>query len=232
MVETIPFPASMTDRTATGIAHAIGRLISTGDLATGSRLPTVRAVARQLDVSPTTVAEAWRILQHHGAIATEGRRGTFVRGARQVAPGRYWQVPVDPGTFALDLSTGTPDPALLPPLGPLLGRLELDPHVTSYLDAPVVPELAKRLRDDWPFEPELLTVVDGAQDALDRHDRPVVVHGHTDGPGAGQIETIEQRREFGVGHHHGIAQPDHGADQAIERVLGPVDHGQQLRLEG
>lgn len=168
MVDTIPFPGPLTDRTATGIALAIGRLISTGELVTGGRLPTVRAVARQLDVSATTVAEAWRILQHHGAIATEGRRGSFVRGARQVAPGRYWQVPVEPGTFAIDLSTGTPDPSLLPPLGPLLRRLEPDPHVTSYLDAPVVPELEERLRHDWPFEPEMMTVVDGAQDALDR----------------------------------------------------------------
>ncbi|MEM9132487.1 MAG: aminotransferase class I/II-fold pyridoxal phosphate-dependent enzyme [Actinomycetota bacterium] len=168
MGETLPFPTSFTNRTASGIAQAIGRLISTGDLTVGTRLPTVRAVAGQLGVSPTTVAEAWRILQHHGAIATEGRRGTFVRGARQVAPGRYWQVPVDPGTFDLDLSTGTPDPALLPPLGPLLRRIDVDHHVTSYLDAPVVPALAERLRAGWPFEPELLTVVDGAQDALDR----------------------------------------------------------------
>ena len=28
---------------------------------------------------------------------------------------RYWQVPVAPGTIELDLSTGAPDPALLPP---------------------------------------------------------------------------------------------------------------------
>lgn len=168
MGETIPFPGPLADRTADGIASAIGRLISTGDLAVGTRLPTVRAVANQLGVSPTTVAEAWRLLQHHGAIATEGRRGTFVRGSRQVAPGRYWQVPVEPGTFAIDLSTGTPDQALLPPLGPLLSRLDLDPHVSSYLDAPVLPALEERLRVEWPFDAEAMTVVDGAQDALDR----------------------------------------------------------------
>ncbi len=146
----------------------VGQLISTGRLAAGDRLPTIRAVAAQLDVSPTTVTEAWRILQRHGSIATEGRRGSFVREDRQVAPGRYWQVPVAPGTFAVDLSAGTPDPALLPPLGPILGRLQANPPVTSYLDAPVVPELEAHLLADWPFQPEAMTVVDGAQDALDR----------------------------------------------------------------
>ncbi|MEM7337929.1 MAG: PLP-dependent aminotransferase family protein [Actinomycetota bacterium] len=169
MQRFIPFDQPPTDRTANGIALAIGRLISTGTLTVGERMPTVRAVATQLDVSPTTVSEAWRILQRHGAIATQGRRGTFVRGQRQAAaPGRYWQVPVEPGTFAIDLSTGVPDPALLPPVGPILGRLELNTPVTSYLDPPVLDELDTTLRNDWPFTPELLTVVDGAQDALHR----------------------------------------------------------------
>ncbi|MEL6985152.1 MAG: GntR family transcriptional regulator, partial [Actinomycetota bacterium] len=133
MPETLPLDTAPADRSANGIAMSVGQLISTGRLRAGERLPTIRAVAAQLDVSPTTVTEAWRILQRHGAISTEGRRGSFVRGARQVAPGRYWQVPVEPGTFAIDLSAGTPDPDLLPPLGPMLGRLQANPPVTSSL---------------------------------------------------------------------------------------------------
>ena len=169
MTETLPLNAPLTDRSSNGVALAIGRLISTGELQAGDKLPTVRAVAKQLQVSPTTISDAWRILQSHGAIATDGRRGTFVRGPRQgAAPGRYWQVPVDPGTFATDLSTGTPDPQLLPPLGPLLRKLTLDLPVTSYLDAPVLPELETVLRSDWPFPAEMMTLVDGAQDGLDR----------------------------------------------------------------
>jgi DNA-binding transcriptional MocR family regulator len=165
-----PLPLDrLDDRSSNGIALAIGRLISTGELASRSQLPTVRAVASQLGVSPTTVSESWRILQSHGAIETDGRRGTFVRGARQgTAPGRYWQVPVDPGTFAIDLSTGTPDPALLPRIGPLLHQAPKNLPVTSYLDAPVLEDLGSHLHGGWPFEPELLTIVDGAQDALDR----------------------------------------------------------------
>jgi DNA-binding transcriptional MocR family regulator len=82
--------------------------------------------------------------------------------------GRYWQVPVEPGTLALDLSTGTPDPALLPPLGPVLASLHAEVMVTSYNDRPVLPDLEEVLRSRWPCAPEAITVVDGAQDALDR----------------------------------------------------------------
>ncbi len=163
----LPIPAD-SDRTSKGIALSIGQLISSGHLPPGTKLPPVRTVARQLGVSPTTVGDAWRILRSYGAIITEGRRGTFVRIARHDAsPGRYWRVPVDPGVYALDLSTGTPDPDLLPQLGPVLSRVP-DLPVTSYLDVTVLPELEQLLRADWPFAPEMLTIVDGAQDALDR----------------------------------------------------------------
>ncbi|MDH3754647.1 MAG: GntR family transcriptional regulator, partial [Acidimicrobiia bacterium] len=97
------------ERTARGIAVAIGSLISDGALEPGDKLPTVRALASELGVSVNTVSDAWRILQSHGVIVTERRRGTTVRSTRAGLGGRYWQVPVEPGTIELDLSTGTPD---------------------------------------------------------------------------------------------------------------------------
>ena len=48
------------DRSARGIAAAIGRMVTSGALPTDSRLPTVRALSRALGVSPTTVSEAWQ----------------------------------------------------------------------------------------------------------------------------------------------------------------------------
>jgi DNA-binding GntR family transcriptional regulator len=69
---------AVDDRSARGIAAAVGRLISAGDLPAGVGLPTVRDVARQLGVSPTTVSEAWRSLTRAGAIQTRGRSGSFV----------------------------------------------------------------------------------------------------------------------------------------------------------
>lgn len=156
-------------RNAQGIAAGIGRLITAGELPVGSRLPTVRALADELDVSPTTVSEAWRILAAVGAIEAKGRNGTFVR--QVPAPGaghRYRRVTEGPGHFSLDLSTGTPDPELLPDLGPIVALVARQNLTSSYLDPPVLPELEEALRSAWPFEAESLTVVDGAMDAIDR----------------------------------------------------------------
>jgi DNA-binding transcriptional MocR family regulator len=162
-------PMFIQDRTARGIAAAIGRMITAGDLAVGERLPTVRELATALGVSPTTVSEAWQTLASVGAIDARGRQGTFVRRPTGPAsPRRYRRVTEGPGHFALDLSTGTPDPALLPDLGPVIARVSRQSLTSSYLDHPVLPGLEARLRADWPFVPEDLTVVDGAMDALDR----------------------------------------------------------------
>lgn len=159
----------ITDRSARGIAAAVGRLISAGELTTGTRLPTVRELSKALGVSPTTVSEAWQSLAAVGAIDARGRQGTFVsRPTGPITPHRYRRVTEGPGRFALDLSTGTPDPALLPDLGPVIARVNRQSLTGSYLDRPVLPELEERVRADWPFVPEALTVVDGAMDALDR----------------------------------------------------------------
>jgi DNA-binding transcriptional MocR family regulator len=176
---------AVEDRSARGIAAAIGRMVTSGSLDTDARLPTVRALSRALGVSPTTVSEAWQTLAAVGAIEARGRLGTFVR--QPIGPGgprRYRRVTEGPGHFALDLSTGTPDPALLPDLGKVVARVSRQSLTSSYLDQPVLPELEELLRADWPFVPEQLTVVDGAMDALDRvaqivvrlGDRVVVEH--------------------------------------------------------
>lgn len=182
---TSSFLAAIEDRSARGIAAAVGRMITRGELAVGTRLPTVRELSKSLGVSPTTVSEAWQTLTSVGAIDARGRQGTFVR--QPTGPGsprRYRRISEGPGHFALDLSTGTPPPALLPDLGPAVAKVGRQSLTSSYLDHPVLPELEARLIDGWPFHPEALTVVDGAMDALDRvaqvivrlGDRVVVEH--------------------------------------------------------
>ncbi|GIF20464.1 DNA-binding transcriptional MocR family regulator [Actinoplanes tereljensis] len=159
---------AVDDRSARGIAAAVGRLVSAGSLPAGTRLPTVRDVARELGVSPTTVSEAWRSLARAGAIQTRGRSGTFV--AMPGGPRQGWRY-AQMGAHAVvsqDLSTGVPDHDLLPDLTDALKRLGDGRLTAGYLDAPVLPELEAVLRERWPFRPERLTVVDGALDALDR----------------------------------------------------------------
>ena len=159
------------DRSPKGIASAVHRLIRAGRLESGDRLPTVRDLARELGVSPATVSEAWQALAAVGAIQARGRAGTFVRDTGEPSrPSRYMGIGGDPLAAGLNLSTGTPDPKLLPPLEEALLRVITrgGALTTSYLDEPVLPTLEELLRATWPFAPARLTVVDGALDALSR----------------------------------------------------------------
>jgi DNA-binding transcriptional MocR family regulator len=166
---------AVEDRSARGIAAAVSRLVTAGSLPSGARLPTVRDVARELGVSPTTVSEAWGSLARAGAIQTRGRSGTFVGSGSM--PFRYAQLGGTPSGVSRDLSTGVPDHDLLPDLTGALKRIGDGRITASYLDAPVLPQLEAVLRARWPFPPERLTVVDGALDALDRITGAVVRFG-------------------------------------------------------
>jgi DNA-binding transcriptional MocR family regulator len=158
-------------RSAAGIATAVNRLIKSGELGTGARLPTVRSLARALGTSPTTVSEAWRSLVRVGAVRTEGRNGSFVAEPRRGGfPSRFWRIAAAAGEFALDLSAGVPDPALLPDPHHLLATARRGPALSGYLDPPVLPELERAVRRALAptGDPERLTVVDGSLDAVDR----------------------------------------------------------------
>ncbi|WP_250008103.1 GntR family transcriptional regulator [Actinoplanes sp. M2I2] len=154
----------LTDVTARGLAEAVGRAVGDGALPPGSRLPPVRRVAAELQMSPTTVSAAWQLLRRSGTIQTDGRRGTVVASSRADGPGRYRAALRRRSGFTLDLSTGVPDPRLLPALPAPTG---LPAAPTSYLDEPVLPELAALLSDRWPYAFERLAVFDGAMDAID-----------------------------------------------------------------
>jgi DNA-binding transcriptional MocR family regulator len=159
---------AIEEPTPRGIAGAIARLITSGDLAPGDRLPTVRALAAELGVSPATVSHAWQTLSAAGLIVSRGRSGSTVRSApREWLPLRYRGLD---GTAdaQLDLSRGTPDPALLPSLGRALSRVSEHAQTTSYLLKPDIPELHDYLRESWPAPVESLTVTNGALDAIDR----------------------------------------------------------------
>lgn len=155
-------------RTPHGIAAGISRLITTGDLAPGDRLPTVRDLAKELGVSPATVSHAWQTLAGAGLIVSRGRSGSFVRTTpREWMPRRYQRLDVSLEA-ALDLSRGTPDPALLPRLAPVLATLEPHADTSSYRAKPDIPELHDLLRASWPAPVESITVTNGALDAIDR----------------------------------------------------------------
>ncbi len=150
-----------------GLAHAVSATIRDGVLAPGDRLPPIRTVATELALSPTTVSAAWGLLARSGTVATDGRRGTRVLDQSTPTTGRYRQAIDHASPFALDLSTGVPDATLLPHLGSAVAGLTTTPTTGSYLDDPVLPELAATLRADWPDGASDLALVDGAMDAMD-----------------------------------------------------------------
>jgi len=162
------------DRSPRGIAAAVHRMIRAGEVQPGDRLPTVRDLGVALGVSPATVSEAWQALGAVGAIHARGRAGTFVRDvAEPTRPTRYLGIGGAPTTdedSALDLSTGTPDPDLLPALHEAIERFSsgATAWTSSYLDEPVLAALREHLEQSWPFRAQRLTVVDGALDALSR----------------------------------------------------------------
>src|ERR1051325_4343149 len=61
------------------IAARMGGLIERGTFGAGSRIPSVRALSRQFEVSVTTVLEAYRLLEDRGMIEARPQSGYYVR---------------------------------------------------------------------------------------------------------------------------------------------------------
>jgi GntR family transcriptional regulator len=56
----------------------VARLVTAGALLDGTRLPSVRQLARDLGIAPGTVARAYRELEDEGVVVGQGRHGTVV----------------------------------------------------------------------------------------------------------------------------------------------------------
>jgi len=60
------------------IREQLVTMISSGALAPGVQLPTIRQLASDLGLAKGTVSKAYGALRHDGAIISRGRRGTSV----------------------------------------------------------------------------------------------------------------------------------------------------------
>ncbi|MEV7554346.1 GntR family transcriptional regulator [Amycolatopsis sp. NPDC089917] len=63
------------------VRDRIVHLITTGELAPGTRLPSIRQLARDLALASGTVARAYRELEENGWVHTARARGTVVAEA-------------------------------------------------------------------------------------------------------------------------------------------------------
>jgi DNA-binding transcriptional MocR family regulator len=150
---------------AEAIASDVEAAISVGKLAPGTELPPIRELAGQLGVNANTVAAAYRLLRQRGAVETAGRRGTRVRNRPATTPRSLRGITVPPG--ARDLSTGNPDPALLP----IGGCSTHSGSPVLYGDPPVSAELAEFARTTLTADgvpAEHIAVTAGALDGIER----------------------------------------------------------------
>lgn len=164
-------------RTSREIADSVEDAVESGALRPREPLPSVRALAQQLAVSPSTVAAAYRDLRMRGVVTSEAGRVTRV-GSRPPVAGAAGSGPpsgfgeADNGGGLRDLSDGNPDPALLPDMRAVLGRLELSRYL--YGAPTVVPELAEIAAEQFAdlahvgLDVGPVCVVGGAMDGVER----------------------------------------------------------------
>ena len=156
----------IAEPTAAGIAAASARLVRAGALVPQTRLPTVRALAPRLGVSPATVSAAWTALRKQQILAGGGRQGIRVQGGLAVSrPSRYENIAHLWPERTVNLSRAVPDPSLLPDLAPAFAHALRDPDVNSY----EVVRMSTPLRaatGSWPFPAEHRMAVNGGYEGL------------------------------------------------------------------
>jgi DNA-binding transcriptional MocR family regulator len=162
-----------TLRTAADIVADIEARIGSGQLAPGERLETVRTLAADLGVAANTVAAAYRVLGERGLATGEGRRGTFVAPRPPLGLAQDATIPAG----IVDLSSGNPDPHLLPDLGTAFAELPTRPvlYGEPAMSGELLDHLAADLTADG-IDATHLCIVGGALDGLERvlasHCRP------------------------------------------------------------
>ncbi len=167
IVAVTPIQYLFTGRTSKEIAASIEAAINAGEAAPSTRLPSVRALAAELDVAPGTVATAYQTLRSRGLIETGGRNGYTVcaRPARLTMRSRHSPVPAG----VTDLSHGQPDPDVLPSLS--LASLVAGSRPAPAPEVGALPELldlARRRLEADGVPADFLTLTSGGLDAMER----------------------------------------------------------------
>jgi DNA-binding transcriptional MocR family regulator len=156
---------AITGSTARDIARSVEEGVTAGALAPGAALPSVRELAGELGVSPTTVSTAYRELRTRGVVVTHERSRTVVSHVPPLVPRPHAPLPPDERVLA----AGDPDPALLPDLAGVLRTLDVPRR--GYGEDPLVPTFATRAGDALGrdgIDARHLIAVSGALDGIER----------------------------------------------------------------
>ena len=173
------------------IAASVEDAIRAGRLKVNDRLPPIRALARRLAVSPTTVAAAYQTLRARGLVRGSGRRGTAVNHR---PPLMTPSAPAAPAGVR-DLANGNPDPAMLPSLREALSRIECGQllYGGEANRADLLRVAARQFAADG-IGAKSIAILSGAMDALERilaaHLRPGDIVGVEDPSYSGTLDLI------------------------------------------
>ena len=70
------------------VQDGLRKLMVSGVLREGEKLPSVRALASQLAINPNTIQRAYEALEREGYVYSIGGKGSFVAPRREVDDGR------------------------------------------------------------------------------------------------------------------------------------------------
>ncbi|WP_237384535.1 aminotransferase-like domain-containing protein [Sulfidibacter corallicola] len=176
-------PATLTEQIVRGLRERI----QSGGLAAGSRLPSIRSLAKDIQVSPMTVVKAYDQLESAGWISREHGRGTFVKErvkGRRDRGATDWQLglidglpevpevamnPVARGRVKVDLSNAVIGEEMLPMSGlaKVLESFARRPGRLLGHYSPTIgdPEVLAAMGAYLNLDPAELLVTSGAQEA-------------------------------------------------------------------
>lgn len=167
-ITAIEIAASLVEASASGISATVVKLIRSGKITTGTRLPKVRDLARELHVSSATVSAAWKNLRSRGYIDGTGKQGSWVSSAApRVGPRRFDFLSSYLPDGAVDMTYASPDPQLLPDLRKAFAyALNIDPELHSYTRQAITPALQTAIEPHWPFKAQQWLAVSGGFEGL------------------------------------------------------------------
>lgn len=201
------------------VAQAISHMIRDGTLSVGSRAPSLRALGRQLDVSVSTVMQAYQQLERSGLLLARPQSGFYVQAlpnseqeaprwpsngsscARRVRIGAHMNDVLVSARAegVLNLSVANPAPRLLPvkALNRSLRKVSTSHAMTSLDYAPIegMPELRTHIARRsttvvHPVTADSVLITTGATEALSLCLRAVAR--------AGDVIAVESPAYFGV----------------------------------
>ncbi len=204
MIETLVTPTNAP--LYVELARSIEQLIDQGTLRPGHRLPSVRRMALQRDVSISTVLQAYTLLENHGCIEARPQSGYYVRPRMPTAPEPRMAKPMAKASYVgvkdltaevmtlsvdptyVPLGSACPDPSLFPTkkLARILaavGRNDaamLGRYSMNWAFDPLSREIARRyLQAGCPLPHDEIVITVGCTEALNLSLRAVTKPGDT-----------------------------------------------------